>query len=85
MTDDPVHDALKIAVPLWIDRWHDKPEEQRQERLAQVLSIAGLKQELASRLGFDAVGLLAEILALQACQPGGVTFEGLHWEVKEAG
>ena len=75
--------SLEAAVPLWILEFRDQPSD----KLGQL--VAGCGEFIAAHgddLLFggehcgDAFNALAKSLAVLAFAPGGVTFNGRHWE-----
>lgn len=77
---DVITKALEVAVPLWIGVLYDLPKEDRLQRAAAVdRAIIDLTIERPG-LVVESFNALAEGLALLSFAPGGVTFEGRHWE-----
>lgn len=81
--------SLEMAVPLWVDRWKDRPWEERQKRATECGDIIASQADqilFKTKKSKDNVGTaaafntLAESLAILSFVPGGVKFLGRHWE-----
>lgn len=86
-----IGEALEIAVPFQIAKvlqW--SPERRQEQRRANiertqfnlVMAEFFTPEEVEERPVPSAFARLSEQIALAALEPGGVTFEGRHWEVK---
>lgn len=76
--------ALDAAVPLWIMEVRTWTPERRAERAhvcgQHVAEHGDVIQFREKHKTSEAFNRLAEGLALLSFAPGGVTFEGAHWE-----
>lgn len=82
--------SLECAVPLWIAQFRSLTDDQRME-IAKVAGQAvaehgDIIQYRSKKKGetADAFNQLARGLAVLAFAPGGVTFEGVHFEAVAA-
>lgn len=85
---------LRLAVPLWVERYRDLPASICNARAHAIAPTLASHQGVAAIIDPDARGtvkkgsmggafnLLAEGLALMSLCPGGVDFGGEHWEAK---
>jgi hypothetical protein len=83
--------TLALAVPLWIEQvqrcaWPPLQEAAREgaRYIAQhgdVMMFGGGKEGVAA----TAINHLARGLAIGALAPGGITFDGMHWEAEHLG
>lgn len=79
-----LEETLRLAVPMHVEEVRDWPATARAaagRELGQVVAEKGDALMFGGRKGEAArvFNALARGLALVSCQPGGVTFRGLHW------
>lgn len=74
--------TLEVAVPLWHERWRDRPFEERAARArqcAEEVAAHGDRILFRSKGTAEAFNRLGEGLGILSMQPGGVRFAGHHW------
>lgn len=85
--------TLDLAVPLWIERFKERPWSELKERAdacQEVIAHQADQVLFKTKAGKDQVGTaeafnrLAEALAILSFVPGGVKFLGRHWETVDA-
>lgn len=90
MSDTPLTETLRLAVPLHIADIACLTVEQRMAIAGRCAGVVGemgdllmfaSKTEKGRRRTAEAFTALARGLACAAYQPGGATFAGMHWEV----
>lgn len=78
--------CLDAAVPLWIERFRNLPEDERLEMIDEVSKDFATKMEYVIHLKegetAEAFNDLARAIALLSFCPGGVTCFDRHWETR---
>lgn len=87
MSEELLRASLSAAVPLWIERVKAYSPQVREDRARHAVDVIASKGDnilYRSKVAGEtamAFNTLAEAIAIMAFQPGGVEFDGMHWEV----